>query len=257
VSPVTGLLTTNAFMNTFAVVNSERPRQMTALPAVETVTDGSRAAVLVQHPVRRTIVALARTPISASEIANRLGVPRQRVNYHVRKLERARFLVPAERRLRRNMIEQRYVATAQAYVIAPELLGALAPHANAVRDAASAAALFSITSRAQADVSRVVAEADAEGKRVSTMSLTADIRFANAEQRSAFTRALESAITDVIAKHSSPFTSPDGTPAPGRPYRLFLGCHPVPRTVPGDVPDSSAPIQRAGLSADATRTTNA
>lgn len=230
---------------------------MTTLPAIETVTDGARVAVLVQHPVRRTIVVLARTPISASEIANRLGVPRQRVNYHVRKLERARFLAPAERRLRRNMIEQRYVATAQAYVIAPELLGALAPHVNTVRDAASAAALFSIASRAQADMSRVVAEADAEGKRVSTMSLTADIRFANAEQRAAFTRALESAITDVIAKHSSPFTSPDGTAAPGRPYRLFLGCHPIPRALPDAVLESAAPIHPAGLPDGATRTTNA
>ena len=226
-------------MNTFIVVN--RARAMTALPAVETVSDGARAAVLIQHPVRRTIVALARTPISASEIASQLGVPRQRVNYHVRKLERARFLTPAERRVRRNMIEQRYVATAQTYVIAPELLGALAPHANAVRDAASAAALFSIASRAQADMSRVVAEADTEGKRVSTMSLTADVRFESAEQRTAFASALESAITDVIAKHSSPYAAPDGSRATGRPYRLFLGCHPIPRASADDAPERGDP----------------
>ena len=207
---------------------------MATLAAVETVTDGSRAAVLLQHPVRRTIVTLARSPISATEIAGQLGLPRQRVNYHVRKLERARFLRPAERRVRRNMIEQRYVATAQTYVIAPELLGALAPHANAVRDGASAAALFSIASRAQSDMSRVVAEADAAGQRVATISMTADLRFDNPEQRAAFASALESAITDVLAKHSAPFWLPGGAAAPGRPYRLFLGCHPIPRASPDD-----------------------
>jgi len=208
---------------------------MSALPAIEAVTDGPRAAVLVQHPMRRSIVALARTPISATEIAAKLGLPRQRVNYHVRKLERARFLTPAERRLRRNMVEQRYVATAQSYVIAPDLLGALAPHANAVRDGASAAALFSIASRAQADMTRVITEAGAESKRVSTMSITTDIRFESAEQRAEFAAALEAAITDVVARHTAPYTTADGSPGDGRPFRLFLGCHPIPRT-----PDDAA-----------------
>src|SRR5215207_2831476 len=107
-----------------------------ALPDIETVADGRRAAALVQHPVRRRILVLARTPMSASEMAGRLGLTRQGVNYHVRQLERAHFLARAERRLRRNMVEQRYVATARFYVIAPELLGQLAPHATAVHDAA-------------------------------------------------------------------------------------------------------------------------
>ena len=223
-------------MNTFVVRLPNAP-DMTALPAFETVADGPRAAVLVQHPVRRTIVALARTPISATEIAGKLGLPRQRVNYHVRKLERARFLQPAERRLRRNMVEQRYVATAQSYIIAPELLGALAPHVNAVADGASAAALFAIASRAQADMAQVVAEAGVESTRVSTMSLTSDVRFETAEQRAAFATALETAIADVIARHTAPFTAPEGTPGPGRPYRLFLGCHPIPRTPPDAAPN--------------------
>ena len=199
-----------------------------SLPELEPVTDGARAAALFQHPVRQRIVALARTPMSATEMAGRLGLPRQRVNYHVRQLERARFLERADQRVRRNMIEQRYVATARSYVIAPELLGALAPHASAVHDAASAAALFAITSRAQDDLTRVVTAAGAHGKRLATLSLTADIRFASADQRAEFTRAVEAAISDVIGRHSAPFTTDDGTPGDGRPYRLFLGCHPIP-----------------------------
>lgn len=202
---------------------------LAVLRDIETVTDGPRAAALVQHPVRRRILALARTPMSATEMAGKLGLPRQRVNYHVRRLERAQFLSRAERRLRRNMMEQQYVATARSYVIAPELLGALAPHVGAVQDAASAGALFAIASRAQSDVARVVADAESQGKRVSTMALTADVRFENAGQRAAFTAELERAVADVIARHTAPFTTADGSPAPGRPYRLFLGCHPIPR----------------------------
>ena len=162
-----------------------------AIPELEPVTEGSRAAALFQHPVRRRILALARTPMSATEMAGRLGLPRQRVNYHVRQLERARFLERADQRVRRNMIEQRYVASARSYVIAPALLGALAPHTSAVQDAASAAALFAIASRAQDDLTRVVAEAGAQSKRVSTLSVTTDVRFTSAEQRAEFTRAIE------------------------------------------------------------------
>ena len=199
-----------------------------AIQEIETVADGSRAATLFQHPVRRRILALARTPMSATEMAGRLGLTRQRVNYHVRQLERAQFLERAEQRVRRNMIEQRYVATARSYVIAPELLGPLAPHASAVHDAASAAALFAIASRAQDDLTRVVADASARGQRVATLSLTSDVRFTSADQRAEFTRAIETAIADIVGRYTSPFIGDDGTPGDGRPYRLFLGCHPIP-----------------------------
>ena len=208
-----------------------------AVREVEAVRTGARAAALFQHPVRQQILALARTPMSATEMAARLGLTRQSVNYHVRTLERARFLTRAEKRMRRNMVEQRYVATARAYVIAPELLGPLAPHANAVQDAASASALFAIASRAQHDLTRVVAEAESQSKRVSTLSMTADVRFTSPEQRAEFTRALEQAVTDIVARHSAPFTLTDGSAAPGRPFRVFLGCHPIPNDQTGTGPE--------------------
>ena len=222
--------------------------ELAVLPEIESVTDGARAAVLVQHPVRRRILALARTPMSATEIAGRLGMPRQRINYHVRQLERARFLSRAARRMRRNMVEQQYVATARSYVITPEVLGPLAAHEGAARDAMSAAALFAIASQAQSDLSRVVAQASAEGKRVATLSLTADIRFESAEQREAFTVALEQAIVELTARSTSPFTAADGSPGSGRPFRLFVGCHPIPRedATSGEEPSEQGDSPAAG-----------
>ena len=77
-----------------------------------------RAGALL-HPLRQRLLSLSREPASASELARRLGLPRQRVNYHVRKLEAAGFLRPAGRARKGNMIEQKYVATARAYVLSP------------------------------------------------------------------------------------------------------------------------------------------
>lgn len=198
------------------------------LDEVQAVGDAARAAVLLQHPVRSRIVALAREPISATEIAARLGQPRQRVNYHVRKLARARFLRRAGKRRRRNMVEQRYLATARAYVIDPAVLGPLAARPSSAADALSAAALYAVTSRAQAEVAQAAAEAAAQGRRLATLSMAADLRFTSAEQRAAFTAALQTAVAGVLAKFTAPFARADGSAAPGRPYRLFLGCHPIP-----------------------------
>lgn len=80
----------------------------------ETVRDGRRAALLVQHPLRSQILNVARAPMSPSAIAAELGESRQKVNYHVRQLRRAGFLRPAGRRQKRGLVEQRVVASAGA-----------------------------------------------------------------------------------------------------------------------------------------------
>src|SRR5690348_14583868 len=83
-------------------------------PEIETVRDGRRAAILVQHPLRSQILNIARAPMSPSAIAAELGESRQKVNYHVRQLRRAGFLRVAGRHRKRGLVEQRVVASAGA-----------------------------------------------------------------------------------------------------------------------------------------------
>lgn len=206
------------------------------IPDVEMITDGHRAAVLVQHPLRPRILSLAREPASATQMAAVLGETRQKVNYHVRQLHSVGLLKPAGRRKRRNMVEQRFVATARAYVLAPQLVGPLAAEAGQVADALSASHLVALASQAQAELATVMEAAGAQGKRVSTLSVSAEMRFESAEQREGFARALQSALTKVIAEHSAPTTKRDGSAGIGRPYRLVVGCYPIPRHTGGESP---------------------
>ena len=97
-----------------------------ARAAIESVDSPRRASALL-NPMRLRLVRMAQEPVSATELARRLGLPRQRVNYHVRELARAGFLRPAGRRRKRNLVEQRYVATARSYVLSPEILGPSRP----------------------------------------------------------------------------------------------------------------------------------
>lgn len=193
---------------------------------VAAVGDVKKAAALLAHPLRPRIVALAREPASATELAAQLRLSRQRVNYHVRQLARTGFLRRAGQIRKRNLIEQRYIATARAYVLAPELLGPLAMTGHRAEDAFSAVRLVALAAELQSDVSHALSESAARGQRLATMSIAADVRFESAEQRTAFTEALQKTITDLIAHHTSPASRLSGAPASGRPFRLVIGCYP-------------------------------
>ncbi len=180
--------------------------------------------------MRLRLLRLAQEPASATEMARRLALPRQRVNYHVRELARAGFLRPAGRRRKRNWIEQRYVATARSYVLAPEILGPLAPDWRTIQDTASADYLLALAEQVRSDLSRVETEARSQGRRVSTLSLKSQFRFGSPEERTAFANALRQAVVEVIARHSSPDRAASGRPGRGRPYRLVLACYPAPES---------------------------
>ncbi len=195
------------------------------LPDLECVKDEARAEALL-NPLRMQILKLAREPASATEIAGKLSMPRQRVNYHVRRLAERGLLRRAGRQRKRNMVEQRYVAVARSFLLIPAVLGDLSADWREIQDTASAAYLLALTSQMQCDLARASNAAGKEGKRLSTLSLKSQFRFESPEQRAEFARALRQAVVDVIARHSSVNELPSGRPAPGRPYRLVLGCYP-------------------------------
>lgn len=198
---------------------------MSAAGGLDCVSETARAAELL-HPLRLSILELAREPLSATELGARLGLPRQRVNYHVRKLARWGFLRRAGRRRRRNMVEQRYVASARGFLLSPELLGGVGADWRRIEDAGSGSYLLALCCQMQSDVIRGEQEPARQGKPVSTLSIKSQFRFETERQREAFTRALHDAVVGVIARHTSPNARPDGSSAPGRPFRLVLGCYP-------------------------------
>lgn len=195
---------------------------MVVRPAeLESVEDPVRAEALLD-PLHAKILTLSREPTSATELGTRLDLPRQRVNYHVRQLARAGLLRRAGRRRRRNMFEQRYVASARGYVLSPELLGAVSADWRAVENAATVVYLLALSAQMQADLAR----AARGGGRLPTSSLKSQFRFESPEQRERFARELKDAVVSVIARFTSPNQTSAGKPAPGEPYRLVLGCYP-------------------------------
>jgi DNA-binding transcriptional ArsR family regulator len=211
------------------------------LPAIECVQDPPRAAVLL-NPLRLEILARARTPRSASEIAALLGSSRQKVNYHVGELFRAGFLAKAGRRKRRNMYEQRYRATASSYLLSPDVLGPVFADLRSIDDRMSVAYLLALSAELQRDLGRATREAAEQRKRLATLSIRADLRFQDPAQRERFAEALQDAIAGVVREHASAERARDGSAGAGRPYRLMVGCYPIP-------PDSH-PVSNEGTDDD-------
>ncbi|MGE5276716.1 MAG: helix-turn-helix domain-containing protein [Acidobacteriota bacterium] len=195
------------------------------LPDLECISEHARAAALL-NPLRMRILTIAREPASATEIAARLRMPRQRVNYHVRRLAEQGLLRRAGRQRKRNMVEQRFVASARAFLLIPDLLGGASPDWRDIRDPASAPYLLALAAQVQSDVSRAWKAAGEQGRQITTLSLKSQFRFESPAQRAEFARALRQAVVEAIARHTSVHDLPGGRPAPGSPYRLVLGCYP-------------------------------
>jgi DNA-binding transcriptional ArsR family regulator len=196
-------------------------------PAWDCVAEMPRAAALL-HPLRLRILGALREPDSAAGLARRLRLPRQKVNYHVRALARAHFLERAGQRRRRNMVERRFRTTARGYILSPDLLGRLGVPQAQAEDAFSAATLLGLMALGQSELGRASREAAEQNKRLSTMSVSSELRFESAEQRARFAAKLQRAIVDVIGRYASPYTREGGEAGTGRPYRLVLGCYPIP-----------------------------
>lgn len=194
--------------------------------AVEVVDARERAEVLM-HPLRLRVLEAARTPGSAAQLARRLDLTPQRVNYHVGRLAEHGFLEKVEERRAGNVVETVYGATAESYVLASGVLGGLAPGAVPA-ESLTAARWLGLQARAEAELGEVFRRAASTGRSVPTISLDAEIRFETAEQQARFARALRELVMAVVSKYTSPARTAEGEPGSGHPFRLLVGCYPIP-----------------------------
>ena len=187
------------------------------------IASAGRAAVLLD-PLRQRLLGELRQPDSAAGLARRLHLPRQRVNYHLRELEKQRLVELVGRRRRGNCTARILRATAQAYVISPAALGGVGAVPGAVRDRFSAAYLVAVAAKAVEDVGALGARAEKESRRLSTLTLETEVRFASAVARAAFAEELARAVARLTDKYHDA-----GAPG-GQAFRFVVAGYPaIPR----------------------------
>jgi DNA-binding transcriptional ArsR family regulator len=184
------------------------------------VIDDPAAAEVSLDPIRATLLAALAEPGSATTLAARVGLPRQKVNYHLRALEAHGLVELAEERKRGGITERVLRATAATYVISPAALAEAAVEPDKAADRFSAGYLIALAGRVVREVGALARRADATGKRLPTLTIDTEIGFRSADDRAAFAEDLAAAVVELAARYHHD---------DGRMHRLVVAAHPKPK----------------------------
>jgi DNA-binding transcriptional ArsR family regulator len=187
------------------------------------VIDDPVTAGVSLDPVRSRLLAELAEPGSASALSARLGLARQKINYHLHALERHGLVELVEERRKGNCTERVLQATASSYVISPSALAPVQPDPSRQPDPLSARWLLAVAARLVRDVGDLLTVSAKAGRKVATLGIEGEVRFASAADRAAFAEELASAVTALVAKYH------DETAPRGRRHRIVLAVHPAVR----------------------------
>lgn len=210
----------------------EKRRTVSSLSTLAILDDPDTAGIVLS-PLRRRILDALRRPGSATTVGEELGMPRQKVNYHLRTLEDAGLVEHLEDRRRGNCTERIVRSKASHYLISSRVLGELAATPEAIRDRYSADHLASVSARTISEVGELRMRAAEAGKRLPTLSLEAGVRFASPGDQAAFMEELSNTVARLLARYHDE-DAPDG-----RWFRLALGAHPALRAGPHEEDDDA------------------
>jgi DNA-binding transcriptional ArsR family regulator len=183
---------------------------------VTTIEDVSTTQVLA-HPLRLRILGVLRRPASAAAVARALGEPRQKVNYHLKELERAELVRLVGERRTGNFIESIYEASARSFVVSPRVAWPDEQRAEALAAQVSLENLVQLGERMQRDSAELLDRAAFDGEQIASAAVEAEVHFATEQQRSEFLNDYLRAVGPLLTRYGA--TDGDG-------YRVVLAVYP-------------------------------
>jgi DNA-binding transcriptional ArsR family regulator len=186
---------------------------------VEVIENPSAAAAALD-PVRARLLSELATPASAAGLAARVGITRQKVNYHLKALEAHGLVTLAEQRMHGGITERVLQASAASYVVSPAAVSPSAANPAANADHLSASYLVALAARVVREVGALARRAVDTGERAPTLTIDTIIGFASADDRAAFADDLTAAVLELAARYHHD---------DGRPHRLVVAAHPLPQ----------------------------
>jgi DNA-binding transcriptional ArsR family regulator len=188
--------------------------------AVNFVGEAASASVML-NPLRLQILERLREPDSASGLSRQMNLPRQKLNYHLRALEKHGLIEQVEERKRGNCVERIVRATARHYLISPEALGNLATGPSQIQERFSSAYLVAVAARAIHDLAVLRTRAARAGKQLATFTLETSVKLASAAELNAFAEELTKAVARLAAKYH------DERARRGRTFKFIIGSYPA------------------------------
>ena len=174
------------------------------------VIDIPAAAMVALDPVRSRLLHELSEPASAAALSARLGIARQKINYHLRALEAHQMVRVAGERRGGGLTER--------------VLGAVGPAAtdpDRNRDRLSAGYLISLAARVIREVRDLLGRSEETGKCLPTLFIDTVICCRSPAERAAFSNELSTAVARLAARYHDSW-------APGRrAHRLVIVTHPL------------------------------
>lgn len=186
------------------------------------VIDDPASASVAMDPIRNRLLSELSEPASAATLAGRVGLPRQKVNYHLRTLEAHGLVEEASTRQWGGLTERRLVATAASYAVSPGALGPIAADPDRGMDRLSASYLAALAARTLREIGQLLRRSRELNKRLATLSIDTEVRFRSSEERAAFSQELTGAVNALVARYH------DESAPGGRRHRIVVGAYPTP-----------------------------
>jgi DNA-binding transcriptional ArsR family regulator len=182
------------------------------------VVEDIEALQVLGHPLRVRILELLREPGSAATIARELGETRQKVNYHLKELQRVGLVEPVGERRAGNFIETLYEAAGRSFLVAPSVAWSDPRRVDALRHQHSLENLVTVGARLQRDAISLLDRAAFDGEQIASAAVEADVHFADERDRAAFLEEYLAAVQKLCDRYGA---------RGGLPYRVVLAAHPA------------------------------
>lgn len=185
--------------------------------SVLTLSDPEQLQAL-SHSTRVAILEALREPMSAASVARALGQPRQRINYHLKELERVALVERVEERRKGNFIETLYRAVARSFVVSPQVAWSDPRRLEALQRQHSLGTLVEMGERLQADAALLIDRAAFDGDEIASAGVTAEVRFASEADRAAFMDAFLCSTRELLEEYGT---------SEGDPFRAVFAVYPA------------------------------
>lgn len=150
----------------------------------------------VLHPLRLKLLEALGEPLGAAGLARRLGLPRQKLRYHLRRLEAAGVIEPAGTRRARGCTERLLRRRSRRLLVDPYLLDDTARRAPRKIDPRSWTYLRSRAVRLLRDL-----ETAADGSTGRPLALETPVRFPDGRARERFEQELGEAFRALASRY--------------------------------------------------------
>ncbi|MGQ7890422.1 ArsR/SmtB family transcription factor [Paenibacillus sp. WC2504] len=177
-------------------------------------------ATVLLNPIRGEIIAQLLEPGSAAEVARTLGETAQRINYHLKALEKAGLVQRIGTRQVRNLVEVLYRSIAKTFVLADSL--SMKPETvQKLKDQSSLAHLVTTSERIRRDVMLLMEQSDV-GEEIPSATLQLQVHLSDEHQRQAFIEEYAAMVQQLVERYAA---GKDENEA----YQVLLAVYPKPK----------------------------